>query len=100
MAFHPGPNGEFAVIRWSAPAAGLYQVRVTFKAGDAGSTDVHVLQGGQPLYTDVLSGVGDTRTFAATIAVEAGQAIDVAVGANGSYFSDTTLVAIRITSGP
>src|SRR5262245_50818527 len=29
-AFHPGPNGEFGIFRWTAPSAGLFSIHADF----------------------------------------------------------------------
>ena len=30
LSFHPGSKGEYAVVRWTAPQAGVYDVQVGF----------------------------------------------------------------------
>ena len=45
LMLHPGPDGELSMVRFTAPAAGLYDLRAAFASRDAfpGGTDVHVL---------------------------------------------------------
>jgi hypothetical protein len=61
LGFHPGPNGENAKVRWTAPAPGVYKVKATFSGLDYGgqvgtTTDVAVL------YSRFNSGAGATMT--------------------------------------
>src|ERR1700757_2245008 len=55
LGFHPGPNGENAIVRWTAPNTGLYKIQSTFSGLDYGgqvgtTTDVAVLQNGRGGY--------------------------------------------------
>ena len=98
MAFHPGPNGEFSVIRFTAPDAGDYQIDVTFGAGDSTTTDVHVLAAGSSVFAGAINGVGANTAFNGQASLLAGDTIDFAVGAGGNgFFSDTTLIHAKIT---
>lgn len=38
LSFHPGPNGENAIVRWTAPGAGTYHVNATFMGEDSQPT--------------------------------------------------------------
>ena len=99
LGFHPGPNGEFGVIRWTAPAGGEYQLRVKFSGGDSATTDVHVLRTGLSLFTGNINGQGDTELFASPVTMSAGDTVDFAVGVGGNhFFSDSTFTDIRITA--
>ena len=51
LALHPGPKGEYSVVRWTCPEAGEHAVEVAF-TGIAGraTTDVHVLHNGRSLH--------------------------------------------------
>jgi len=48
LSFHPGPNGEFCLIRFTAPTNGQYQVSGVFTGVDTDgtTTDVHILVNG------------------------------------------------------
>ncbi len=87
------------MVRWTAPAAGAYQLRTKFSGGDSATTDVHILQSGQPLFDGLINGQGSTQTFTATINVAAGEVVDFVVGANGNYYFDTTFLDVRIVPG-
>jgi hypothetical protein len=95
MAFHPGPNGEYSVIRWTAPQAGFLSLTTMFSGlvyvGPT-TTDVHVLLNGISLFDDVVEGFSATSSFSAARTVAFGDAIDFAVGfgSNRTYFNDST----------
>lgn len=100
LSFHPGPNGEHSVVRWTAPAFGPHQVVVTWTALDTTTTDVAVLGPGsvQLFAGDV--GVGSPASFSTSVVVQCGDTIDfmVGFGKNGSYFHDTTRLEATITA--
>lgn len=100
MAFHPGVNGEYSVVRWTAPRAGDCGVQAHFSSiAERATTDVHVLHNGAPLYDAGINvnGGGREATYEARITVNAGDTVDCAVGfGNGSYGADTTAIALNI----
>jgi hypothetical protein len=103
--FHPGPEDQNAVLRFTAPAGGNYKVQAVFWGDDfvgPTTTDVHVLHNGLGLYTGEVDGYGrpsSDQSFTTTISVAAGDTIDFAVGygTDGNYFFDTTGVSAVIT---
>ncbi len=101
LALHPGPKGEFSVVRWTAPAAG------------AGRRDGHVHRTGReghdrrtrspprPCAVRRSAESGRLRrtkpAFDKTVSVAAGDTIDCVVGwGNGSYGGDTTGLAFTL----
>ena len=102
LAFHPGRNGEYAVVRFTAPAAGEYSVAVEFHTiAEHATTDVHVLHNGTPLFDSFINveGHGPSCDFAKTLALQAGDTIDFVCGyGNGNYGADTTALAPVIKS--
>ncbi|HSQ64502.1 MAG TPA: hypothetical protein VLM85_14860 [Polyangiaceae bacterium] len=94
--FHPGPSGEYSVIRWTCPHSGNYALSVAFTARDTTTTDVHVLRGGAmpPVFSGSVT-TSSSPTYSSTLTLTEGEAIDFAVGygANGTYFDDSTGVA-------
>jgi hypothetical protein len=96
---HPGPAGQVSVLRWTAPAAGSYDVTAAFRALDAqpATTDVHVLHNGVSKFDGTVNATMSGPAYAGTLALQAGDTVDVAVGyGNGSYNYDTTAVSFRI----
>jgi hypothetical protein len=97
--FHPGPNGEYSHFIWTSPGDGVATVAATFTSLDSGGTDVHILGGGVSLFSAQISS-GHPQSFSGSVNVHAGTQIDfaVGVGADGSYFFDTTKISATITT--
>src|SRR5262249_17510884 len=94
LGFHPGPNGQYSVVRWTAPRAGALSLVASFSGLDITptTTDVHVLHNGAALFDGEITEFGAGPSFDTAVVVAAGDTIDFAVGygSNGTYFSDTT----------
>ena len=101
-AFHPGPNGEYSVFRFTAPSLGMYDLDVTFTSGDprgGTTTDVHVLQGISSLFSGNINSSSLTASFVASLALAANDIVDFAVGTGGDgFFFDSTNIAATLTS--
>jgi hypothetical protein len=102
--FHPGPQDQNSVLRWTAPASGNYQVKAVFWGDDfegPTTTDVHVLHNRLCIYSGEVSGYGPSsdQSFTSTISVAAGDTIDFAVGygTDRGYGFDSTGVSAVIT---
>src|SRR5579862_6769865 len=99
--FHPGPNGEYSVYRFTAPAAGPYALNAVFTGIDTvgTTTDVHVLDEGTSLFSGNINGFGSTQSFATTLTLAAGDHVDfvVGVGSNGTFFNDSTALDATLT---
>jgi hypothetical protein len=96
--FHPGPNGEFSVYRFTTPTAGTYNLSAVFGGIDSGGTDVHVLDNGVAIFDANITG-GSSQSFTDTRALALGETIDFAVGVgpDGNFFSDATSINASIT---
>src|SRR6266567_5516880 len=79
LSFHPGPNGEFCVIRFTAPTNGQYQVSGAFTGVDTNgtTTDVHILVNGIVI-NGVVNGFGQGSgpPFDLTASLKAGDRLD------------------------
>ena len=99
---HPGPAGEFCVLRWTAPADGTYALSAKFLSiAEKATTDVHVLHRGKPLFDSRLNleGHGMQAPYAAELSVKAGDKIDFVVGwGNGNYGADSTGLEVSLKS--
>ena len=92
---HPGPTGEHAVSRWTAPQAGRVAVKGKFGAGNVGRVDVHVFHNGRSLFSAL--NTEKDEPFALEIEVKKGDAIDFDVGAGrNGYFAGATPVEAAI----
>ncbi len=101
LALHPGINGEYSVVRWTAPIGGKAAINTTFSSiAERATTDVHVLHNGTALFDGLinLESSGATAEHGAEIDVAKGDTVDFAVGwGNGNYGADTTALAALIT---
>jgi alpha-galactosidase len=97
LAFHPGPQGEYSVVRWTGLTTGEYAVQAEFLAIDEQTTtDVHVLHGGRSVFTDRinLDGRGRRAVYEGTLKLAQGGTLDFVVGwGNGTHASDSTGLA-------
>jgi len=107
LFFHPGPANEKAAVRFTAPAAGTFNISGAFTPADdtAGDRDVHVyINGASGFFDTLVSGSisgGDTEAFnLSNIALLAGGTVDFVVGSNGFYGNDATTLAATITAVP
>jgi len=103
LAFHPGPSGQNAIVRWSAPSTGSYAIAATFTGRDSvgpTTTDVAVLSNGGTLWSGEVTGYLATQSYAASrLNLNAGDTVDFAVGfgTDGNYSYDTTGLSADIS---
>ena len=98
VALHPGANGEFSVVQWTAPITGTINVAGSFGAGDSGAMSYFVLSNGKVIASWLNDAAGESFGFSE--AVTAGTTLDFAVGYNtalGNYYSGTTPVQAIIS---
>ena len=101
LATHPGPSGEYGVVRWTAPADATCQVSAIFRDSTEAktTTDVHVFHNGKSLFAGFINvnNGGDQADYRETVTVKKGDTLDFAVGqGNGNYGGDTTALDIII----
>jgi hypothetical protein len=98
LHMHPGPSGQYTVVRWICPADGIYQLDSAFRSlrtgGSATTTDVHVLLNNSPIFNGAINGFyadGDIP-YAATLPLKACDKLDfeVGFGSNQNYLYDST----------
>ena len=101
LAFHPGPKGEYSVVRWTAPAAGEFSLDAAFFAIDADTTtSVHVLHNGRSVFQKAIriDGAGERATCNKSLALAKGDTLDFVVGwGNGAYVCDSTGLEVQLT---
>jgi hypothetical protein len=114
LALHPASNGEFAIVRFTAPTAGLFTIASTFEGRDVGgpasptgtTTDVHVLLNNSPLFDGEVTGFGTTsdQSFSPPLPLplSAGNTLDfvVGIGVDGNFFDDATGLSATIGTVP
>jgi hypothetical protein len=102
LNLHPGPTGNYAVVRYTAPVDGIYTVNATFRGNDHGntSTDVHVVENSVlHLFDALVTAYGQTVPFVSTtVAMLTGNYLDFAVGwgANFNNSNDSTGLVLNI----
>ena len=103
LASHPGPSGEFSIIRFTAPSAGSYSLATSFIGVDFGgigtSSDVNVVVDGTAIFSAFINGYGASQSFSGTLALGVGSVVDIAVGfgSNGNWYDDSTGIEATIS---
>jgi uncharacterized repeat protein (TIGR03803 family) len=102
LVLHPGPDGQYSVLRFTAPLAGQYDLTGSFFGQDivGTTTDVHILTNGVAVLNGEVTGYGTGTgpSFNFTAALNAGDFLDFAVGygVNNNYFDDSTGLSLQI----
>jgi hypothetical protein len=104
LLLHPGPNGEYSVVRWTAPSSGTIMITGVFEGLDRvgpTSTDVHVLHNSsRSLLRGPINSYRQPLAFSGILLrVAAGDTVDFAVGfgSNGNYYYDSTGIRFVVT---
>jgi hypothetical protein len=113
LVLHPGPQGQLAVLRWTAPVASTYRVSVGFGGLDFSfptNSDVEVRHNGSVLYFSELLGFHGPSSCSSTdfskplgfvgfVTMQAGDTLDALVGygQNMRFNGDSTLAEVVIT---
>lgn len=105
VEMHPGEGGQYAVVRWTAPWSGPFDLRVSFEGMNAigTTTDVHVSLNGAELSSGAINGYQSSYVSQRTgMNLIAGDVLDFAVGygANQTFFYDSTRFSAQITAVP
>jgi hypothetical protein len=101
VAVHPGPQGEYSVVRWTAPAADRYAVEAEFRGMANATTDVHLLHNGRALFETQLNlhDQPNSARHTARLTLAHGDTLDFVVGwGNGNYGSDSTALRAVVKS--
>lgn len=100
VSLHPGPrpNGDFTILRFTAPAVGRYKVAGQFFAGDSGAMSGRILRNerfASPLVS--FPTTTDNSTFDLPVLdLDAGERLDFVVGNNGNFSSGNTPLVLSI----
>ena len=98
LAFHPGPQDQFSIVRFTAPTRGVYDLSAGFSpvTTNGTTTDVHVLENGASLFDGFVTGTynapGSAPSFSDLLNLNSGDVVDFAVGygANRNFSDDST----------
>jgi len=103
---HPGPGGQYSILRFTAPTTTNYTISTGFFGCDfvgPTTTDVNVFFNNTIIFSDTVSTFATlpTTSFVFPLALSAGDTIDVAVGTSGNGYSfDSTGVNFSMESVP
>jgi len=92
LLLHPGFDGNFAIVRWTAPEDGLYQLATTFTSRyDGGDNEVYVVVNGSSVFHGTVHGPSvdpsqQSAAYAATLPLDSGTTIDFLVGETATHW--------------
>jgi hypothetical protein len=99
VALHPAcETPARAVLRWTAPARGVYSTRASFLGGGGGVVSIHVLKNNDVATPQFFRNKLGTQvlTYDGTLELDAGATLDFVVGSYDNCISDMTPVDIQI----
>ena len=107
LHMHPGPAGQYSVVRWTAPADGRYRATFSFEGlqsccggTTSGAAVLKDSDGGAPLFTADIAGWGASSRVTAerSVTLATGGVIDFVVGwgSNDDYTADSTGLSATI----
>jgi len=101
VTFHPGSNGQNAIIRWIAPENGIYLINTVATGIDnVGPTtsDVSILHNYQVIWNALINDFNESISFSNTVFVDKGDSIDFSCGFGGNENStyDSTNIDVTI----
>lgn len=95
LAFHPGPAGEPAILRWTSPRAGSLELSGEFFPGDSGSPQVGIRKNGALLWNRLGHGRFDLITD-----VDTDSSIDFVVSGDPQQASTPLQVVLALLPPP
>jgi hypothetical protein len=105
LALNPN-NGNHAIVRWTAPSSGLFNITATFAgvstAPGGDSVDVHILDNGTSIFDSTVFGTPSPTSYSGIQNLTQGATIDFAVGygSDGSDHEDVTALSASIVAVP
>lgn len=98
IQMHPGPNGELAVLRWTAPAAGTYAIQGSFRGNDAAAANriATIRRNNVEVFGAGVGGLGSELPFALSATLAIGDTLDFAVDPAGAHQNDSTGLTLNI----
>jgi hypothetical protein len=103
--FHPGPQDQYSVFRFTAPTTGQYQLNASFwgTVESGTTTDVHILDNGVGIYSVEITGfMNFTGPSTTVLSLTTGDHIDfeVGYGTDGDFTSDGTGISAQLNPVP
>jgi hypothetical protein len=110
LDLHPGPSGaEDAIVRFTAPSAGMYSFSGMFGTIGYDATGVLALgygpagllfSGSLPNAAPGFGQFGSTYSFFGTVLLAAGDALDFGVNNAGIFYGDSTMLSLNVANVP
>jgi hypothetical protein len=104
MILHPAANNDYAVVRWTAPAAGSYTVTAAWSDvdphGGNGATGDIVLNGVTLFSTSWSNGGAGLPAGPLVLSLAAGDRLDFLTGSAGDYSFDSTAFNATVAAVP
>ena len=101
LVMHPGGNGEYSDLRFTAPATATLAVSYTAIGIDTNgtTTDEHVLYNGQEIGSGSIDGYEQEARGTYKVSVVQGDTLDFLVGpgSNQTFYNDATSMSVQIT---
>ena len=94
-----GPDWkDFAHIIFTAPTEGMYEVKATFMDQQHNmDADAHIFIEGESHFSAVYRGAGGTHKYDDTLALDANETVDFAVGLDSNFSGHPGLVGLSVT---
>jgi hypothetical protein len=101
LELQPGVNGEYSILRWTAPTSGKFETVGVFVGDrDCTTTDVHVLYNSVPIFNDRIVCLFDPSLFHFRAKLNKGDIVDFAVGNDSTSNDDAAGLDVTITAIP
>lgn len=105
LGIHPGPNGEYSIVRFVAPTSGQFVISAVFGGLDLQlptTTDVHVLVNNIQIFNGSVGSFGSGPSISVLRLLGSGDTVDFSVGfgSNATYFHDSTSLMATISPVP
>lgn len=102
LVLHPGPNNEYSILRFTAPADGNYNFQGSFYGTDINGTtsNVAIQENATSFFTGNITGYGLSTelVFGENKILEMGDTIDFVVGygSNDGHLFDSTALSLTV----
>lgn len=100
LIIHPGPDGEYSMIRWTAPADGTINLDAGFAGAHGNDTVVFLYHNATKLFEEVLPGYAVATPYNNQFEVLQGDNIDFAVGVVSDASGTSTACSAIIEFNP
>jgi hypothetical protein len=97
LFLRPGPDNEFAVLRFTAAVAGTYLVETLFRGSGANNTLAYLLQDGEVVVQFVAHDSEHRRTNPQRLMAGSTMEVAVGFGLDCTSIGDDTLVSMRLS---